>query len=783
MGLPTEVSSLLFPGTSYQIERSVRLRRSASAYFNRTLTTPTLSTRYTLSFWLKRGSLSSTQGIIAARQSASPYELITFQSNDTLIWYSSNGLNVTTNAVFRDPSAWYHLMFVSDTTEATAANRSKLFVNGTQQTYSSAAYPAQNAANVIDSAIAHWIGSQHNGSGVVDFFDGYIAEVNFIDGQALPTSSFGYSDPQTGVWTPRRYMGTYGTNGYYLKFTDNSAATATTIGKDFSGNGNNWTPTNVSVTLGSTYDSMIDSPTNYADGGNGRGNYSTLNPLVRLGSVPLANANLQATSTGPNNATQSTIAMPPSSGKWYAEFQASSSTFPRVGVSDATDTNNNMQGSLTISWGGNTTGEFYVNGTLTAQSAGGYSTEIIGIAYDTATRRVWFSKNGVWANFSGSGADPATNTNPAGTLAGSSDVFFALRSESCTITANFGQRPFSYTPPTGFRALNTQNLPTPSIQNGAKYMDVSLFTGDGSNGRAITNSGMQPDFVWQKSRSTAYQHYLFDSVRGTGLYLVSNSTAAEAANSNTLISFNSNGYSINSGIGTPGGINDVGATFVGWQWKEGAVPGFDIVTYTGNGAASRSIAHSLGAPPKMMIVKWRGGSNNWAVGHTSLTNWNWYLSLNTTTAQTGDATVFPVTPDSSVFYVGSSSLSNGNTNGYVNYLWSEVPGFSRFGSYVGNGSSDGPFIWLGFRPAFFLVKASSGGTAGSQGWSIADNKRLGYNLNDYYLFANSAAAEGTGNNLDLVSNGVKLRGGPNENGTTYIYAAFAENPLKLARAR
>jgi len=742
MGLPVEINSLMLGGDAgYRIERSVRLRRSASAYFTRTFATaPTLSTRYTLSFWLKRGQLSLNQGIFGARQSASPYELITFETGDTIFWQSNNGLGVRTSAVYRDTNAWYHFMFVIDTTEATAANRAKMFVNGVQQTYSTAAYPTLNSSAVLGSAIANWIGGEHNGSGITSFFDGYIAEVNFIDGQALPTSSFGYTDSQTGVWTPQRYTGTYGTNGYYLKFTDNSAATATTIGRDFSGNTNNWTPTNISVTLGTTYDSMLDSPTNYADGGNGRGNYGVLNPLSRLTTVSPVDGNLSFTTASSGVFGISSFAM--SSGKWYWEAQTSAGT---------TQTRAAVYSSAASAYY-----SFVANNT------------VYGFRFDADA-----------GTFEQTADGTTWNSIATGLLSGPYFAYFNSNgTTSKTVAVNFGQRPFTFTPSAGYNAPNTQNLPAPTIINGARYFDTALYTGTGSS-LSITGELFSPDLVWIKSRSAATDHSLYDSSRGVQLQLESNNPDAETTQSTGLTAFNSDGFT----VGSLAQVNTNAATYAAWQWDEGATPGFDVVTYTGTGV-NRTIAHDLGATPQMMFVKRRNASDTWRVYHSAI-GATQILQLNLTDAQQafGTGTWNNTAPTSSVFSVGTNSAVNANGSTYVAYLWSEVANFSRFGSYVGNGVSDGPFIWLGFRPAFFLVKASSGGTAGSQGWAIADNRRLGFNLNGSFLAPNSSAAEGTGNDLDLVSNGIKLRGGPNESGTTYVFAAFAENPFKIARAR
>jgi hypothetical protein len=273
---------LLLGPEGYQISRSVRLRSSASAYFNRTLTTPTNNLKWTWSGWVKRGTLSVTNVIFGAGDGTSNnFGSLQFTTGNTIQFAQINGgaynVQMVTSAVFRDPSAWYHLVIIYDSANATSTDRVQIYVNGVRQsvTYSTGPF-AQNTASKVNSAIAHYTGKLDY-AGV--YFDGYITENNFIDGQALDPSYFGETDAVTGVWKPKKYAGTYGTNGFYLNFSDNSAATAAAIGADYSGNGNNWTPNNISVTAGVTYDSMLDVPTLWADGGNGRGNYAVLNPL------------------------------------------------------------------------------------------------------------------------------------------------------------------------------------------------------------------------------------------------------------------------------------------------------------------------------------------------------------------------------------------------------------------------------------------------------------------------------------------------------------------------
>ena len=348
---------------------------------------------------------------------------------------------------------------------------------------------------------------------------------------------------------------------------------------------------------------------------------------------------------------------------------------------------------------------------------------------------------------------------------------------------------------------------TYAIPDGRVAMAATLFTGNGATqtiSNAVNGVSFQPDFVWEKSRSTAYQHYLYDSVRGAGYYLVSNATAAEVANSNTLASFNSNGFTLNSGSGTPGGVNDSGATFVGWQWKAGGTAvsntagsitssvsanttaGFSVVTYTGTGA-NATVGHGLGVAPSMVIVKCRGtAAREWPVYHSSLTSAAYAVFLNQTSAQASLPTIWNSTaPTSTVFSLGNSGQSN-EASTMVAYCFAPVAGYSAFGSYTGNGSADGPFVYLGFRPRFVMIKSSTAVTS----WEIWDTSRDTYNTMNAELYPNLSIAEtnATTNNrpIDSVSNGFKIRGTDaqvNTSGQTYIYACFAENPFKYANAR
>ena len=761
--------------SGYNLLRSVRFRASTSAYLNRTPASASNRNTWTWSGCVKRGTLGTNQSLFAAYVTSSVYAYFQFNSSDQLRFSSTSGVNLITSSVYRDPSGWYFIQLTYDDTQATASNRIKLYVNGVQVTaFGTATYPTLNFGDYINTTNPHNIGRFPDGS---LYFDGYLAEVNFIDGQALTPASFGAFSPITGVWQPAKYQGTYGTNGFYLPFTDNSTAAA--LGTDFSGNSNTWTVNNISVTAGVTYDSMTDVPTLTSATA---ANYCTLNPLVQRWAVTgasVTNGNLSVSnSSASNTTTLGTI--PASSGKWYYEATctAKGSSTPAIGVGDERAQNSVATGRvLYVSDGTKEVGS--VN---SAYGASYTTNDVIGVAYDLDAGQITFYKNNV---SQGAITMPSTSfiVSQVQNLSGSSFAF------------NFGQRPFAYTPPTGFVALNTFNLAASTIVKGNTVFDATLYTGNGST-QTVTNSGFQPDFVWVKSRNAVLNHGLFDSVRGVTKALRSNLTDAEDTSSG-VTAFNSNGFSLGAAF------NQSTTTFVGWQWKAGGTAvtntagsisaqvsanptaGFSVATYTGTGA-NATVGHGLGVAPKMIIVKQRSGSFTWRVYHASLANTQ-VLYLSDIDAATTETTAWnSTTPTSTVFSVGTSSGTNANANTYVAYCWSEIDGFSKFGSYTGNGSTDGAFIYTGFRPEFVMFKR----TSGVSNWGIVDSSRSTYNVCSNVLFPDLSDAELSSgdyaNFCDLLSNGFKPRNGAtntNISGSTYIYMAFAENPFKNSLAR
>ena len=409
--------------------------------------------------WVKRGALSTQQAIfdIASGSAGVPRGGFYFETDNTLNFLfntsgSSFNVQLVTTQVFRDPSAWYHIVFSVDTTQATAANRIKVYVNGTQVTaFSTATYPAQNTDFPVNSNVLHNIGKLANN---VSYFDGYLTEVNFIDGQALTPSSFGETDIITGVWKPKRYAGTYGTNGFYLPFTDNSALTTSSnvgLGKDFSGNGNYWTTNNISITAGTTYDSMTDVPTLTSATAS---NFCTLNPLDNLAAVP-SGGNLNQGVSNPYTRCNSTIFV--SSGKWYFEVTLNTAgTNTSVGIGQNNNNVNQYPGYDAKSFVQEIdNARKGTNDTYTAYGTALTAGQVFMCAIDLDNLKLFFGGQGTWF----ASSNPVTGANPAFTV--TAGLYCAISRPyggSAAISINFGQRPFTYTPPTGFVALNTYNL-------------------------------------------------------------------------------------------------------------------------------------------------------------------------------------------------------------------------------------------------------------------------------------------------------------------------------------
>jgi hypothetical protein len=801
----------------YQISRSLRFNSADSTYLNRTPASAGNRKTWTWSAWIKRNALAANQYVFNASPDSfnNTFSIISFGSGaneDKLRFIEFQGgsqvCSLRTTQVFRDSSAWYHLVLVADTTQATDTNRFKMYVNGVQITsFDLTSYPAQNTDLTMNNNVLTTLGYITT----TNNFSGYMTEVNFIDCQSLTPSSFGETNAQTGVWQPKAYSGSYGTNGFYLNFSDNSNTTAATLGKDYSGNGNNWTPNNFSVSAGVGNDSLFDTPTPYGvdtgAGGEVRGNYCTFNPLFKLGGTTALtwalNGNLQAKSD--SNASMviyGTIGLDPST-KFYNEFTMTNTVEGADHVGIVTDIQAAADSGTCVAYRAD--GQKIVNGTVSSYGASYTDNDIIGIAVNLVDNQVTFYKNGT----------------SQGTITGvtSGTYFHRVRfnnvaGQQTEVYGNWGQRAFAYTAPSGFKALCTQNLPTPTIgattaTQAGKFFNPVLWTGNGALTRSITGVGFQPDFVWIKNRSNSISHALYNVIVGGGANkgLASNTTDSEAsfnddATYGYLSSFDSDGLSVNRGTdGSASYTNANALSYVAWNWKangtgstntSGSITstvsanttsGFSIVTYTGNGTSSSTVGHGLGAVPSMFIVKARSASGlSWYVYQKDVGNTK-FLELNDTAAPTTFNLWESTNPTSSVFTISNNSAVNGNGTTFVAYCFAPVAGFSAFGSYTGNGSADGPFVYTGFRTAYFMVKRTD--TSGFN-WIVYDTTRDTYNVAGKELIPNASTAEATYPILDFLSNGFKLRinaTSVNDSGGTYIYMCFASNPFKYSLAR
>jgi hypothetical protein len=747
---------------------------------------------WTWSAWVKIGYWSSGNAAILFGNG------VNGGTNESSIKFVNNQLNVinyvsstvqsrrVTTAVFRDPSAWYHIVVANNS--STSLN---IYVNGVQITaFDTSVGPSAAAWALNTASTATNIGYLTS----AQYFDGEMTEINFIDGQALTPSSFGSTNALTGVWQPARYTGTYGTNGFYLPFTDNSALTTSSnvgLGKDFSGNGNYWTTNNISITAGVTYDSMTDVPTLTSATA---ANFAVLNPLNQSSTVSLTNGNLDVSIPAAVALVISSMAV--TSGKFYWEFTCGTASQNAYYVS-VCDTNNwsasnksqtDMYNSTFVwTYYGNN-GNKITNATQTAYGASFTSGDVIGVALDMDNGTLVYYKNNTSQGTAFTGFTGKTIAPMIGNGSSTSSVAGSI---------NFGQRPFTYTPPTGFVALNTYNLPTSTIVKGNTVMDATLYTGNGSTQSIVNAAAFKPDLVWVKGRSNATNHKLTDSVRGTTKALSSNLTDAEITDANGLTAFNSNGFT----LGLDSSYNATSNTMVAWQWQAGqgstssntngsitstvsvnASAGFSVVTFTGQTSGVGTVGHGLGVAPQLIIIKARANAYGWPIYHISLGNTN-YVVLNATSTSTADANEWNNTsPTSSVFTLGTNFISYGTG---VAYCWTPIAGFSAFGSYTGNASTDGPFVYCGFRPRWILFKASTAVSGGN--WVIVDTVANTYNVCINWLFPNLNAAESNYITIvDVLSNGFKIRANwdtVNASGATMVYAAFAENPFKNSLAR
>jgi hypothetical protein len=820
----------------HTINQSLRLDDTSGAYLTISSASPTATDRkkVTVSCWVKRSQITHS-GVCTIFHGTGNGLMMQFLATDQMYLYESPW-QIISDRLFRDAGAWMHIALILDSTQSTDSNRSKLYINGELQdlstwTIGSGAnrYPALNYSFAWHTGSTMRIGSVGDASDL----GGYLADFISIDGQDVSISDLG--ETKDGVWVPKDVSGlTLGDAGFYLKF-DNSSD----IGNDSGSNNIDFTASNIVAT-----DVVPDSPTN---------NFATLIPMAN---TSLSEGNLKMTTSRTGNWDGTIGSFGVTSGKWYYEVRMSATegTFRCVAGWQGN------QASQTVTYHGNGanaspygtlfdnyqvsshTTSFYkdggTDGTTTAPSSG----DVINVAADFDNGKIYFGINGTYyANDGGTDGDPAGGTNESMSgidLTASEYVpAFHIRSDSSAggnvMIVNFGQEgTFAVTEtaggnsdatgvgnffsavPSGFLALASSNLPQPTISPNATeqaddYFNTVLWSGDGTT-RSITGVGFQPDFCWHKGRNDNRRNMLYDSVRGATEVLITDSTNAEATATDTLTSFDSDGFSVGGNLNT----NYSGKTYVGWNWKAGTAfsndasatsigtidsagsvsqdAGFSIITYTGNLSSSgtASVAHGLGVRPDMVIYRSRnvsgGDDGSWSIWHDDLSSDNHILRFSSAAESdksgNGDmASLFTTT----TFGTNYTAGLNVTGNNYVAYVFANVDGYSKVGSYVGNGDADGTFIYTGFRPAWIMMKVAVGGTGN---WFILDATRSAFNEADDRLDADNNNAEGTGNSdIDFLSNGIKIRtastAGINQTGDTHIYLAFAEAPFKFANAR
>ena len=767
------------------------------------------------------GTGNDSAAYIYGAYSGSDYFAFYFQDDEIHTYYApGNNYGTTGDRKFRDPTSWFHLVHQVDASNTVQ----KIWINGEELSLNSSRNPGNNDYPMNESGVPFVLGkASWKGNG----FNGYLAEVHYIDGSLVAPTDFGFTDPVTNNWMPKRYEGTHGTNGFYLDFSDNSSTS--TLGIDKSLNGNDLAATNLSVAAWPANDSVIDTPTN---------NFVTFNDNDRNSNVPLANGGLEtgATATGGHYPAFTTKAI--KSGKWYLEwkFLTNDSGLPSIMEAQHDSGSHNTDSTV----GNNTStvnkrGYGFLPGNGNTSAEGGYasygsaltSSDTGQCAFDADTGKIYWGKNNTWFN----SGNPETGANSAFSgIDMTKEWLFTwhVYGNNNNVSVNFGSQGFTYTPPSGFKALCTENLSlneTPSAIKPKKHFDVVTYTGNGSTGQSITSLEFQPDLIWFKSRSHARNNSWWNSVVGrtNGLFGDDPQGQFTSASGRDLASFDPNGFT----VGEPensSSTNNSGESLVAWCWKAGGnshtynidgkgyataaaagldggtidptgasintEAGFSIVTYSANGTAGATIAHGLGKKPAWIIIKCTSNSDNWMVYHQQSNEGSspedFYLTLNSTGSTTDSPNMLNDTaPTDTLVTINNDGAVNSGSRTYVMYCWAEIPGFSKFGEYrARDANNTGPYIHTGFKPAWVMSKGLS---LSWQDWSIFDNKRStsstsGINPISGKLGANQSNAEVNDNYnvVDFLSDGWRVSGLSASDinyGSGYpkqLYMAFAE---------
>tara|TARA_Y100001938_G_scaffold14863_1_gene18389 strand:- start:1720 stop:4227 length:2508 start_codon:yes stop_codon:yes gene_type:complete len=792
---------------------------------------------WTLSVWIKTrgktffGELWSNAG--SGHAGGADIEYIGLSDGIIYHYQNINGsvqFNCQTRNRIRDNMNWTHLVIVKDTAQSTSSDRLKYYVNGTQVTeFSSASYPSQdNNSGYINSGQTEVLFHEASRWRYPTYM--YVSEFHFSDGYAYAPTEFG--ELKEGVWIPKEVSINYGTTGWHLDFADSS-----NVGNDVSGNNNDWSSSGFSA-----HDRKIDNPTNnfatlnehltqyqttsFNDGSlTCTGSGSSGSATYRVGTATMAchtktYFEVRIASKSGNGRNGSGLLSENTAIDTYGSL---STAMTGVQVSQPHGTNQIRQEDATVS----TSGEVADTG------------DIVQWAFDPDSGKVWHGVNNTWS-LSG---DPANGNNPSVTL--TTDEFmlpaYHLQASSDSLNFNFGQNPsfsgnltggdigtetdengfglFKYAVPSGFLALCSRNIPSPDISpdksdKANDFFEPTLYTSDniGASGtQNVTNVNFQPDLVWLKNRdSGSTTNTLFDSSRGTGKHISSDANSAEVGSNSQygyLSAFNSNGFTLTGGSTNANYVNQSTDKYVAWNWKAnggstttndasysgvGTIDstyqantsaGFSIVQYVGTGSAG-TIAHGLSSAPQVVLIKNRTDAREFVFGHIGQT-FAGQTYLSTGGAYGANTGSFNGTaPTSTVVSVGGDQTTNESGDNMIMYCWHSVYGFSRMGSYEGNGNSTtGTFVYTGFSPSLVVTKQVSGGN-----FYVNDSARSTYNPtntsagNLYWDLANAES----GNGMDFLSNGFLIRNSDssqNTNNSAYVYMAWALLPFKFSNGR
>lgn len=689
----------------------------STGYFSRTFGTPTDGKTWTLSIRVLKlaGDYWGNPFISAGADNGSWGATASGHPVDALIIYIGNYLK--TSQLFRDYSGFITFTLVYDSTEATAADRIKLFTENSQVTaFSTATYPALNATSLTNSAIVHNIGRTTSGSA---YSKDIIAEVHFIDGQALTPADFGETDTATGNWKAKAYTGTYGTNGFYLDFSNPAA-----LGTDASGNGNDWT-------VNGTVTQVTSTPTNV---------YCSLDPSIAGTTATLiaGNTKMSSVSSTQHKSAGGSMRIPPT-GQWgWRVTSASSANNEDIGVAGL---NYNPQlpaagaevGTRATDYVYRSNAVKVNSGSSVAYGATFTSGDNIDVGCDADAGTIEFFKNGVSQGVAFTGVDFSQVMVPGGSNA----------ETSATTVYDFT------TAPAGYLTLCTGNLPkiTDSIDN---HFVVDLDTG--ANIETTAKANFTNYMTWIKDRANVNNHQVMDTARGATNVLQTNTTAAQTTY--TAPTGNSVAWTFNlPNTKTSGWLGSPTITPSKEIYNDSAMFKMSIVAYTGNGTVGATIPHSLGVAPGMVIIKKLSASASWAIWHQDLPDATYFLEFDAD-AQAVNANMWnSTTPTSTLISFGNNDQNNASGGTYVAYIFAPSDGI-KIGSYTGNGSADGPFVNAGISPIWSLFKSS--GATGS--WSVLDSVRDTYNPVDTFVYANSSAAENTfGDGVDYTAVGMKNR--------------------------